>query len=91
MRTVAIAEAESNLSALLDEVNSEPLAIERDGEKIAFIVSPLDYAKFHSAKVDALLSTLDSIHTEIELKMSRGEFTQDDLDQFARDLDRKAS
>ena len=91
MRTVAIAEAESRFASLLDEVEREPLAIERDGNQVAFIVSPAEYATTRRARGQALLTSLDAIHAEIEARMSRGEFGQDDLDELEKSLDRKAS
>lgn len=91
MRTLNISEAASQFQTLVDGVKDEPLAIARDGENIAFLVSPEDYAKVHRAKVGAFLSTLDSIQAEIELRISRGEYTREDLVEFERSLDRHAS
>ena len=91
MRTIPISEAESQLSSLLNELEREPVAIEREGSRVAFIVSPSEYATTRRARGQALLDAMDSIHAEIEARMSRGEYTQDDLDQMVKSLDRKAS
>lgn len=91
MRTVAITEAELVLSSLIDQVASEPLAIERNGEPVAFIVSPAEYATTRAARGMAAVDALNRVHGEIEARIDAGEFTPVELETFVRAFASKAS
>ncbi len=88
MKTVAIADAESRLAALLSEIEREPLAIERDGHEVAFIVSPAQFFERTQEKRRAFLAAWDALSSEIEEKAARGEI---DIEDLMKSLDRKAS
>ncbi len=91
MKTLELSEAEGQLSSLVEDVEAEPLALERDGKQIAFLVSPAEFATTLQARRKAALDSLHAIHTEIESRMNKGEYTQQDLDDLVGSLDRKAS
>jgi PHD/YefM family antitoxin component YafN of YafNO toxin-antitoxin module len=88
---IAISEAPVNLAALIDGIESEPLAIQRDGLQIAYIVSPEEYAMTLEAKRVAALASVDACHAEIASRISRGEYTQAELDAVVESLDRDAA
>jgi prevent-host-death family protein len=88
MKTLDVSEAASHLPDLLDEVKDGPLAIARDGESIAFLVSVADYEATREAKKRAFLAAWNALSSEIEAKAERGEI---DRDELMKSLDRKAS
>ncbi len=88
MKTVDLSEAESQLSSLLSEIEREPLAIERDGSQVAFIVSPAEFFERTEEKRRAFLEAWDALSAEIEEKAARGEI---DIEDLMKSLDRKAS
>jgi PHD/YefM family antitoxin component YafN of YafNO toxin-antitoxin module len=88
MRTLDISEAASQLPALIDDVKYEPLAIERDGESIAFLVSVADYEASRETKKQAFFAAWNRLSLEIDEKVARGEINRDEL---MKSLDRKAS
>ncbi len=88
MRTIEISEAEARLSSLVNEVETEPFALQRNGTQIAFLVSPAEYATTLCAKRESLLGSLHDLQDEIEEKAANGEV---DLEELMSILDRKAS
>jgi PHD/YefM family antitoxin component YafN of YafNO toxin-antitoxin module len=88
MRTIAISEAGTRLSSLVQEIDKDTFAIERDGRKVAYLISPEEYATTRKARGQALLEAYGALSVEIADKASRGEV---DVDDLMRSLYRKAS
>jgi PHD/YefM family antitoxin component YafN of YafNO toxin-antitoxin module len=87
MRTVSQSDAVATLPMLIDEVQTQPVAIERNGEEVAVIVTPEEYELIRGRKIQLLLDSMDAIAVSVQNTVANDMERQDLL----RTLDRKAS
>jgi len=88
MRAISQSEAVSSISALLDELDKEPVVIRKDGRDIAYLISPDEFETTREARTRRLLDISDIASAEIEENVRlKG------LDRFElmKSLERKAS
>jgi prevent-host-death family protein len=61
MKTVAATEAKNRLAAILDDAQSEPVVIRRQGRDIAVVLSMAEYERLRSGNVRAFLDLRNEI------------------------------
>ena len=86
MRAISQSEVASCLPRLLCEVETEAVAIESEGREVAYLVSPREYATTREAKTKRLFEAMAALQDEVAKNASEKGL---DLNELARDLDRK--
>jgi PHD/YefM family antitoxin component YafN of YafNO toxin-antitoxin module len=72
---------------LIDEVQTQPVAIERNGEEVAVLVTPEEYELIRGRKIQLLFDSMDAIADSVENTVANDMERQD----LMKTLDRKAS
>jgi|GEM_PF-5964024 PHD/YefM family antitoxin component YafN of YafNO toxin-antitoxin module len=72
---------------LIDEIQTQPVAIERNGEEVAVIVTPEEYELIRGRKIQVLFEKMSAIANTVQHTVT-DEMEKQDL---MRTLDRKAS
>ena len=72
---------------LIDEIQTQPVAIERNGEEVAVIVTPEEYELIRGRKIQLLFDSMDAIAVSVKNTAA----TETEKEDLLRTLDRKAS
>lgn len=66
MKTVAVAETEDRLTAILDQAQREPVVIRRRDQDLAVVLSVSEYEKLRTGNVQAFLDLRREIAVQAE-------------------------
>jgi hypothetical protein len=64
MRSMTVKEAKDSFDRMLETAKREGVVLRDDGEDVATVLSPQEYALFRQWRTDRLLKTMDKIAAE---------------------------